>query len=106
MDGHYSYSDIVAVNFLNLKDPELIVYPNPSNGANINISLTGAGEEILVVLYNTYGQQVYSKLFIQDGKLFLTAIDLSGKLASGIYYVVASSNKEKFNKKLVVKTSY
>jgi hypothetical protein len=85
-----------------IKDPSgLNVYPNPAVGGEfyINNDNVFKEESVLVVLFNSSGQEVYSKV-IMKGET--TAVDLEGRLAAGIYYVVASSNDNLYKKKLLI----
>jgi len=80
-------------------------YPNPYMSGDIHISLTGVeGESVVMVLYDIMGRVVYSKEVIekQNGGFFLT-INPSGKLAAGIYLIVAGGKENEIvRKKLVV----
>ena len=83
----------------------LTVYPNPSvAGQDVYVSLEGFGEqeEILVVLMDQFGRQVYSKVLVQENDKVLTAFDQTQRLAPGIYFVVGSSNNTMYRKKLVI----
>ena len=103
-DGNYSYSDLKMVNF---SDTEFSfnLFPNPSDGANINVALSAnVGEEVLVVVYDATGKETYSKIIItQDSGENIYAIDPSTKLASGMYLISATSKQEVVNKKLIVR---
>ncbi len=102
-DGKFSFSHVMEVktDF----GIEFSVFPNPSDGSSISISLTGIyGEEILVVVLDMTGRQAYSQIvpaFI-DGT-FLIATDFSKKLTPGVYMVKASSQEEIHNQKLIIK---
>ena len=61
-------------------------------------------KEILLVVINTLGEQLYSKVILTDVSGFtFEAIDPYSRLAPGVYYIVGSSNNNLFNKKVVIK---
>jgi hypothetical protein len=108
-----SYSSVVLMKtgtvITNVKLPieetektalELNVYPNPAKGkffiANNEIE---EGKSVLVVLYNTMGVEVYSKVVIKDGAV---AIDTEDRIAPGIYVVMATSDDRLYKKKLII----
>jgi hypothetical protein len=103
-DGKFSYSAIKKVNFL-LGEFDFNIFPNPSNTGNTTIELKGKeGDEILVVLYDTQGKEVYTKVqFLSKTGETQIFLDLANKLPSGIYFVVASSDNKMINKKLIIK---
>lgn len=81
------------------------VFPNPNDGENINITLeSSVAEEILVVVYDQLGREHYSKIIItEENSANVFAIDPKGNLLPGIYMVTATSGKETFTKRLIVK---
>lgn len=87
------------------KDESLNVFPNPSNGSNINISITTEKtQEVLVVVYDELGRESYSKIiFTGENAENTFAIDPSGKLKPGIYMITATSEKNTYIKRLIVK---
>lgn len=85
-------------------DFTLNLYPNPGFRGTINVSVQAAKDkEILVVVYDLMGREAFSKVIVtlQNGATVM-ALDPSGKLEKGIYYVCASSDKRVDNKLLVV----
>ncbi|MFA4853601.1 MAG: T9SS type A sorting domain-containing protein, partial [Bacteroidales bacterium] len=61
-------------------------------------------KELLVVVLNTLGKQLYSKVMVTDtNKFTIEAVDSYTRLAPGVYYIVASSNSNLFHKKLVIR---
>ncbi|MBI3500814.1 MAG: T9SS type A sorting domain-containing protein [Bacteroidetes bacterium] len=99
-DGKYKYSIMIAVNFS--ASNGIAVYPNPSSGP-FNVSVrANAGDEILIVVRDVLGKEFYSKVVILSNDKEVVAIDPDGKLASGVYIVVASSNDTIYEKKIVI----
>lgn len=100
-DGKTTFSNVVAVKFNN---PDLIsVYPNPTIGP-FNVSIKAEkGEEVLIVVRDLLGKEFYSKVIVMANDKEVIAIDPSGKLAPGVYVVVATSNDTIYEKKLVIK---
>ena len=101
-NGDFSYSSIVPVNY-RINKSNLSIYPNPSFG-EFNIDLSGMeNKEVLVVIKDISGKEVYSKVtIIQEGKNII-AIDSEQKLAPGTYFVIASSNNDLFSQRIIVK---
>jgi len=103
-NGQYSYSQLVAVDYNTSSVLEVNVFPNPSDGTNTSISVTSdSDKEILVVVYNSIGEETFSKIAVTGGNgETVIAIDNSGKLAPGVYLVTASTDDSMVNKKLIV----
>jgi hypothetical protein len=77
------------------------VYPNPSDGKNIILSLTNAKEDrVLIALYDLLGREVFSKVLISDNGSFLEAID--PQLAPGTYIITGTAKDEVYRKTLIV----
>ena len=100
-DGKYSHSNIVAVN-RNSNDA-ILIYPNPATGP-FNIVISGQnGRETLIVIRDLLGKEFYSKLLILSGDKEVIAMDPTGTLAAGVYFVVATSDNNIFEKKVIIK---
>ena len=100
-DGQYKFSKIVAENFQNAN--MITVYPNPTNGPfNVNIK-ANPGDEVLIVVSDLLGKEFYSKVIVISTDIEIIAIDPSEKLASGVYFVEATSNDTIYRKKMVIK---
>lgn len=107
-DGRYSYSQIVAVEFKKRlanvsKDP--VLFPNPVNaGEQLNIQFPSWHTEALVVLRDMQGKEVFSKVIVFEENNLLYAIPIDSDLPSGVYIVIASSNRDiLFSKKVIIK---
>lgn len=102
-DGKFKISSVVAVRF---NDPgEISVYPNPTTGP-FNVCLSGypEGKQVLVVVRDLLGKEFYSKVCITSSSdKEIMAVDPSGMLASGVYVVVASTDNNVYEKKIVIK---
>lgn len=87
------------------QEPVFNVFPNPNYGEDTYVSLQGfKADNLLVVVYDMLGREIYSKVEIreQDGFLFTLTSD-GKKLPSGVYLITAASNDKVFRQKLVVK---
>jgi hypothetical protein len=87
------------------QEPVFNVFPNPNYGEDAYVSLQGfKADNLLVVVYDMLGREIYSKVEIreQDGFLFTLTSD-GKKLPSGVYLITAASNDKVFRQKLVVK---
>ncbi len=100
-DGKFSYSNVASVNFMNEKT--VSVYPSPAAGT-FYVNLSGmSGKEVVVIVRDIMGKEYYSTVLIAENNKEVIAIDPAGKLASGIYFVVATSDNTIYEKKLIIK---
>jgi hypothetical protein len=80
---------------------DIDLFPNPTES---KFSITNGefkpSESVLVVLYNTAGVEVYSKVIVKEGEII--AVDTENRLEPGIYVVVASSQDHLYKKKLII----
>lgn len=85
--------------------PVFRVFPNPNPGDDTYVSLQGfEAQDLLVVVYDMFGREIYSKIEVKENDGFLFTIASNGnKLASGVYLVTASANDRIFHQKLIVK---
>lgn len=70
-----------------------------------NSNLNGfSADDLLVVVYDMLGREIYSKVQVdeKDGFLF-TNVSNGNKLPSGVYLITASANDNIFRQKLIVK---
>ena len=104
-NGKFTYSNLAQVDFNPSSDFSLNVYPNPGTGDNISLGISAnKGQEILVVVYDVTGREIYSKVMVSEQKgSNVFALDPSGKLAAGIYMITATSDNGVLSKKLIVK---
>jgi hypothetical protein len=102
LNGEFSYSKIVAVNY-HFGDIGMDVYPNPNSG-DFKISLTGIeNKEVLVVVRDISGKDCFSKIVLTQDQDQIIAVDLSGNLKPGTYIVISSSFNKLYSKKIIVK---
>lgn len=86
--------------------PTFKVFPNPNQGQEETfVSLMGfKATDLLVVVYDMLGQEIYSKVEVSENGGFLFTISSDGKrLSSGVYLITASANDKVFRQKLIVK---
>lgn len=102
LDGTFKYSTIVPVNYRISKNG-MQIYPNPSNG-EFKIDLAGfQNNNVLVVVRDMAGKELYSKVALAQEGENLIVIDSENKLSPGTYVVVASSNNDYFSQKIIVR---
>lgn len=103
-DGNYSYSDLKAVDLSGVGNFTFNLYPNPNDGRSFNMQFTlSQTEEVLVVVYDMLGKELYSKVLItNDDGSDVYAIDPNEKLPKGVYIITATSNDKIYNKRLIV----
>ena len=73
------------------QEMELNVYPNPSNGSDLNLSISGIeSDNVQVKIYDSMGRKIQSDRFIVNGTL-QTELNFQSKLSNGIYLIEVSS---------------
>jgi hypothetical protein len=82
---------------------ELSVYPNPSNGNNIQLMLSGMNTELAQVrILDAMGKQIWTNKF-NTSELSNTSIELEQSLADGIYFIQIVSGKETISQRFLVR---
>ncbi len=104
-DGKSSYSGIVPVEYNPKGDPSISLFPNPTGvNSKAYLELTSFdGMDVLVVLRDITGREIYSKVVVSAENNELVAIDPEGKLAKGTYLVTASNANKLYSKRLIVR---
>jgi len=108
-DGKFSYSNIVSINYIlpvTVAQPTMKLFPNPAtNSSLVKLEMTGmsADKDVLVVVTNVLGQQMYSKVILtdQNGQV-MVAVDPHNQLPQGTYVIVAASNDKLLSKRLII----
>lgn len=95
-----SSSISTGINSLTEEKLDINIYPNPTvSSFSITNDDFKAHESVLVVLYNTEGKEVYSKVIVKEDAI---VVDTENSLEPGIYIVVASSEDHMYKKRIVV----
>jgi hypothetical protein len=64
---------------------ELSVYPNPTHGDGLTMSLSGiTSENVQVKVYDALGRKIESKRYVVDGTL-QTTLNFTNELSNGLY---------------------
>jgi hypothetical protein len=70
---------------------ELNVYPNPSNGSDLKLNISGIeSDNVQVKIFDSMGRKIQSERFIVNGTL-QTELNFQSKLSNGIYLIEVSS---------------
>ncbi|MBL0047172.1 MAG: T9SS type A sorting domain-containing protein [Bacteroidetes bacterium] len=104
-NGNFTFYTLREVDRSLNTDFSISLFPNPGNVGDVNLALKSErGKEVLVVVYDVTGRETYSKILIteRDGQNVF-ALDPSGKLESGIYFVTGTSDRSVDSKKLVIR---
>ncbi len=103
-NGNQLVLDILEVKTRNEFENIFNIFPNPNSGEQINLTLQlQQKEELLVVLIDMLGNQVYSKVIItNDNGSVATAINPSQELAKGCYQVIGYSSTKILSQKLII----
>jgi hypothetical protein len=85
--------------------PELTLFPNPTNGDELNITLIDMDPELTSVsldITDLFGKQVMSTtLPLQDGDMN-TVVSLSHDLSVGLYFLTITAGEQVFNERLMI----
>ena len=80
----------------------LNVYPNPTNGTDINIQLSNiTSENVQVRVLDAMGRVVFANRYAVDG-MFSTNMTFDRPLANGLYMIEASFNGEVLTQRMMV----
>lgn len=103
LDGKFAFSDIVSVKVQGRT--AVVVFPNPSSkGAPFNVCVQANPEDhVLIVVRDLQGKEYYSKVVITSNDKEVIAFDPEGRLAAGVYLVIATSNDSIYEKKMVIR---
>jgi hypothetical protein len=106
-NGERETFNIIPVEYAPDGDGVMNIYPNPlKRGDCINILFKDVNcvgkQEILVVLRDIRGKEVYSKIEVIDCREGLIAIDRTNNLSAGTYLVVATSKNILYSKKITI----
>jgi hypothetical protein len=101
MQEHGSICDTLGVGIekLSIKNEQLKIAPNPSNG-NINIEFPVQEISGMLHMYDVNGKQVYSEYV--SPYTYIKNLNLQGKLSSGMYAVSLVFGQQRFLGKMVV----
>jgi len=81
---------------------EISVYPNPSNGREITMSLSGIiSDRVQVVIYDALGREVISQGYAVDATL-QTTLNFAQNLPSGLYVLTIISKEGKSSVRFAV----
>ncbi|MCC6691055.1 MAG: T9SS type A sorting domain-containing protein [Bacteroidia bacterium] len=104
-DGQFSHSKIVSVKF-NSSASSFVIFTNPVPAGETPRLIFSSKEtkNILVLVYDDNGREVYSKISVlQKGDGQVIAIDPSKTLSPGVYFISASSDNSLYRQKLIIK---
>ncbi len=107
-DGKFTFSKLVAVDFTETSNNlSFDIFPNPisqNESTNIRINQFQPETEVLVVVRNLLGQELYSKVLMTDfSGNSIIAVDVENRLPAGTYLIIGTSLNHTFNKYLVIK---
>ncbi len=99
-----TYSNIVKVNNTSGKKRTANVPYKPASSADLKLYFKNEeNTEVLMVLRDINGNEVYSKVIVAVENSEITGVDPENKLAAGIYIITATSNNLLYSQKLIVR---
>jgi hypothetical protein len=99
-DGSQAANQAVRMETAN--EVNMSLYPNPTNGTDVNMNLSGiTSDNVQIRVVDAMGRQVWSNRYTVNGVLN-TNITFERPLASGLYFVEAIYNGELQTQRLMV----
>jgi hypothetical protein len=82
---------------------ELNIYPNPSNGNNIQLMLSGIDTQVVQVrILDAMGKQIWANKY-NSLELNNTSIELAQSLSDGLYFIQVVSGNETISQRFLVR---
>jgi hypothetical protein len=82
---------------------ELSVYPNPSNGEGVTMTLSGLiSDNVQVKVYDALGRKIQSERYVVDGTL-QTELNFQQELSDGLYLIEVSSDSTVKTSRILIK---
>ena len=106
LDRQFSFSKIIVVDTNPLENAEATVFPNPSDGSDLNIQFRGfeGNEELQVTFVDSFGKSLLTLMLRTDVEgENLTAIKAPQNMASGIYIVRVNTEKGILHSKVIIR---
>ena len=77
-----------------MQEMELSVFPNPTNGTNLNISISGiSSDNVQLKIFDAMGRKIQSERYVVDGTL-QTELNFQEELSDGLYLIEVTSGLE------------
>jgi hypothetical protein len=82
---------------------ELNIYPNPSNGNNVQLMVSGMDAQVVQVrVLDSMGKQIWSNKY-NSLELSNTSIEFAQSLSDGLYFIQIVSGKETTSQRFLVR---
>ncbi len=105
LDGNSTTGPTISVE-ARKGEQDFRLYPNPASRTStvfMRLPSDLLGKEVLVVVYDVLGNELYSKVVITGSQgTGYSAIDPSHSLKAGIYTVTASANDKLYKQKIII----
>jgi hypothetical protein len=106
-DGAVTDPAIQIKNQFTSSDPSMTVYPNPSAGEEVRITLSNIesiDQDIIIEVYDIAGRRIASRQLGNSGYEMQTVIRFDQRLSTGLYLVNVNINNEtQLTERLIVK---
>lgn len=101
MDGSYTYSNVVVINFNNKVEPIHAILPNPfENNLNITVDMSNITSAAQVKVIDLEGRVVVERNISASGMQTITLDEVSA-LVPGVYHLVFTAGDESYVRKIV-----
>jgi hypothetical protein len=86
IDGTFAFSTVIRIDFTTLQ--KLSVYPNPSKGNPIQITMNNFGKgEYQMKIYSLEGRVILQNKFMHDGGNSSRTVQLNNDFSAGVYFL-------------------
>jgi len=100
--GNVSYSNILTVN-QGITRADVVVLGNPVRGGVVNLQLQNLDKgRYAINLYNSVGQQVYTRSMDYSGGSATEIINLPNNVGKGIHTLQVTNGADRFSKQLLL----
>ena len=84
------------------QEMELNVYPNPSNGTDLNLNISGIeSDNVQVKIYDSMGRKVESFRLVVNGNL-QTVLPISNNYSNGMYMIEVSTGLQTISSRVLI----
>jgi len=96
------FSRIMSVQ-TDMPQQSFAMYPNPVRARHLTLSLSGIKEgRYSLKVINSIGQEIYSKIIINQGSFMTQLLELPSQIKTGIYNIVIAGSEYKISKSFIV----
>jgi hypothetical protein len=103
-DGTTTYYGMEQINVNGTQSSSLSVFPNPSNGEGISITMEGAAENNILefAVFDAQGRKLFSRSAREESGNRQFRYNFPERLPSGMYFISATTQKDALTARFIV----